>query len=46
MVLSWGMQRTDRGREKLEEIGGIDNWSQEDVANILALEEIIALRRE
>ena len=46
MVLSWGMQRTSRGREELEVIGGIDNWSQEDVANILALEEIIALRRE
>ena len=46
MVLSWGMQRTSVRREKLEEAGGFDNWSQEEVENIIAVEELIRVRKE
>ena len=46
MVLSWGMQRTSVGREKLEEAGGFHNWSQEDVENVIAVEELIRVRKE
>jgi hypothetical protein len=46
IVLNWAMQRTSLGREKCEEAGGFDNWSQEDVENVIAVEELIRVRKE
>jgi len=42
-VFTWAMRRTDTGRELLDDFGAPDN---EDVLNIVALEELVALRQE
>ena len=43
VVLKWGMSRTDKGRELLDGYGAA---TESDVRNIIALEELIELRRQ
>lgn len=43
IVLSWAMERTEKGRELIDDFGVPD---EADVLNIIALEELISLRQE